>query len=100
MSERSITDDLSRTDTGSFRIMDELDHRSPVPVYIQLARLIEDMITRGDIEPDRPIPSESWLQQRYGVARTTTRRAVKLLRDNGLVYTVPGRGTYASPAKG
>jgi len=30
----------------------------------------------------------------FGVARDTARRAIAVLRDEGLVRTVPHRGTY------
>lgn len=35
----------------------------------------------------------------YGIARTTARRAIALLKAEGLVYTLPGEGTFvgASP---
>ncbi|MGN6175829.1 MAG: GntR family transcriptional regulator [Streptosporangiaceae bacterium] len=33
----------------------------------------------------------------FGVARDTARRAVQVLRDEGLVVTVPQRGTYVTP---
>ena len=36
------------------------------------------------------------LVETYEVARSTARRAVKALRDEGLVYTVPQRGTYVA----
>lgn len=32
----------------------------------------------------------------WGVARTTARRAVALLRDRGLVETVPQRGSFVA----
>jgi DNA-binding GntR family transcriptional regulator len=34
------------------------------------------------------------------VARSTARRAVAALREEGLVYTVPARGTYAARLDG
>jgi len=34
--------------------------------------------------------------QEYGIARETARKAVRLLADGGLVFTVQGRGTYVS----
>jgi GntR family transcriptional regulator len=37
------------------------------------------------------------LQQEYGVGRDTVLRAVEILRGEGLVFTVPRRGTYVSP---
>ncbi|WP_169846677.1 GntR family transcriptional regulator [Rhodococcus marinonascens] len=43
-----------------------------------------------------PLPSEAELSERYGVSRMTARQAVKSLEAEGLVYRVPGSGTYAS----
>jgi len=40
------------------------------------------------------IPTESEMVETWEVARTTARRAIALLRDEGLVDTVPQRGTY------
>jgi DNA-binding GntR family transcriptional regulator len=37
------------------------------------------------------------LQQEHDVGRDTVLRAVEILRDEGLVFTVPRRGTYISP---
>lgn len=65
-----------------------------MPVYVQLADLIAKRIEADELKPDYPIPSEAWMQQRYGVARNTARRAVELLRERGLVYTIGGRGTF------
>lgn len=73
-----------------------IDPRGPVPAYVQVADAIEARITSGELPPGRPIPSETSVQQEYGVARGTVRRAVELLRERGLVYTVPQRGTYVS----
>lgn len=78
--------------------MPDIDHDSPLTPYRQIAEWIIARIESGDLRPDRPIPSETHLVQEFGVARTTVRRAVAYLRDQGLVYTVPQRGTYvASP---
>ncbi|MDQ2874249.1 MAG: GntR family transcriptional regulator [Actinomycetota bacterium] len=41
-----------------------------------------------------PVPSETSLVQEFGVARGTVRRAIEVLRDEGLVLTVQGRGTF------
>ncbi|MEV4763777.1 GntR family transcriptional regulator [Micromonospora chokoriensis] len=73
-----------------------IDPLSPTPMYIQLADVIAKRIEAGELQPRRPIPSESTLQQEYGVARGTVRAAVRLLRERGLVMTVPQRGTYVS----
>jgi DNA-binding GntR family transcriptional regulator len=40
------------------------------------------------------------LVQRYEVAKGTVEKALGVLRDEGLVRTVPGRGVYVMPSKG
>lgn len=69
-------------------------------MYLQIADLIAAQITAGELLPGRRIPTETDIQQVYGVARATARRAVAALRDRGLVYTVPQRGTYVGPPPG
>jgi len=76
-----------------------IDPLGPTPVYQQLATILRARIDSGDLAPNRPIPSETALQQEHGVARGTARRAVALLRDEGLVVTVKGRGTFVRPIK-
>ena len=49
--------------------------------------------------PDRPVPSESQLQQEFGIARGTARKGIALLREQGLVVTVRGRGSFVNPAR-
>ncbi|MFF0099803.1 GntR family transcriptional regulator [Micromonospora sp. NPDC005257] len=77
-----------------------LDPLSPVPMYVQLADLIGKQIEAGKLPPRRPIPSESQLRGEYAVGRGTVRQAVALLRERGLVFTVPQRGTYVSGGEG
>lgn len=77
--------------------MSEIDHHADTPVYQQIAEIIAARIRAGDLQPRRPIPSEAQLVQEFGVARDTARAAVAYLREQGLVYTVPRRGTYVSP---
>ncbi|WP_019063021.1 GntR family transcriptional regulator [Streptomyces prunicolor] len=79
--------------------MSEIDHESPTPVYRQIAALIVAEIENGALEVNRKIPSESALTQRFGVARETARNAVKHLREEGWVFTVPQRGTYVADRK-
>lgn len=71
-----------------------IDPAGPVPVYVQIADHIAARIEAGELPPGRPIPSETSMRQEYGVARETVRHAVALLRERGLVYTVPMRGTF------
>ena len=69
----------------------------PVSLGEQIAEWLRAQIRRGKYEPEAdPIPSEAWLQEEFGVSRPTVRKAVEILRREGLVYTVPQRGTYVS----
>jgi DNA-binding GntR family transcriptional regulator len=74
-----------------------VDHMDPTPLYVQLANILRVMIESGQLEPRAPLPSESYLQQEHGVARGTVRSAVRILRDEGLVVTITGRGSFVRP---
>jgi GntR family transcriptional regulator len=71
-----------------------VDQRDPTPLYIQLAEILRGQIESGRLADGEPIPSETYLQQEHGVSRVTVRKAVALLRDEGLVYTIQARGTF------
>ena len=75
---------------------DTVDHGAAVPVYRQLVQILTARIERGDWQPGRAIPSEPRLVAEYGVGRDTVRRAVAVLVEEGLVFTVPHRGTYVT----
>jgi GntR family transcriptional regulator len=71
-----------------------IDHLTGEPAYLQLARILREMITSGEIAPRQPMPSIKSITQQYGVAKGTAEKALGVLRDEGLVVTVPGRGIY------
>jgi GntR family transcriptional regulator len=73
-----------------------VDHDAPRPVYLQVADILRAAIERGELVPDRAIPSEARLMQEHGIARETARKAVRVLADEGLVYVVQGRGVYVA----
>jgi GntR family transcriptional regulator len=71
-----------------------IDHGGRLPVYLQLADIIEQRINSGELRVGRTIPSEQTLMQDYGLSRGSVRKAVSVLRERGLVDTVPHRGTF------
>jgi GntR family transcriptional regulator len=75
-----------------------IDRDGPIPVYQQLAAILRARIEAGELAAGRPVPSESTLMQEHGLARETVRKAVRVLRDEGLVQIVQGRGAYVLPA--
>jgi GntR family transcriptional regulator len=80
---------------------DLIDPIAPVPPYRQIAEIIRRRIGAGEYRPDTEIQTESEIVGRFGPAPPPPRRAVAVLRDEGLVYTVPNRGSYvARPSSG
>jgi GntR family transcriptional regulator len=75
---------------------DRIDPIAPVPPYQQIAEILRRRISSGQYRPDTRIPTESEIVGEFEVARTTARRAVRVLREEGLVYTVPNRGSYVT----
>lgn len=74
--------------------MTKIDPTGPVPPYKQIAEIVRQRIACGEYAKGTRIPTESEMVETWEVARTTARRAIALLRDEGLVETVPQRGTY------
>jgi len=77
--------------------VDEVDQLDPTPLFQQLAAIIRAQIQRGDLRPRQVLPSETHLIQRYGVSRGTVRQAMALLREEGWIVTVQGRGSFVAP---
>ncbi|MFF3671086.1 GntR family transcriptional regulator [Microtetraspora malaysiensis] len=71
-----------------------IDREGPVPPYRQIANALRARIASGEIPPGRRIPSLVELEDEFGVARDTLRKAVQVLKDEGLVETVTGMGIY------
>jgi DNA-binding GntR family transcriptional regulator len=63
----------------------------------QLASQLRAMIESGAIGAREPLPSITYMVQETGLAVGTVRKAVSVLVEAGLAYTVPGRGTFVSP---
>jgi DNA-binding GntR family transcriptional regulator len=72
--------------------VDGLIREGPAWPYVQIAGELR-RLTAG-LQPDQQLPSIARLCQEYGVSPATARRAVGVLAAEGLVYTVPGRGTF------
>lgn len=68
----------------------------PPPAYQALRQRLQDEIAAGTYSDGARLPTESELVAAYGVSRQTVRRAFQDLVAEGVVYRVPGRGTYAT----
>jgi len=66
------------------------------PAYQALREQLRSEIAAGQYRDGTRLPTESELVARHGLSRQTVRRAFQDLVAEGVVYRVPGRGTYAS----
>ena len=73
-----------------------IDYGVAQPVWRQLAGILRARIRTGRYQPGHVIASEKSLEQEFGISRNTTRKAIALLRSEGLVVTVAGRGSYVA----
>lgn len=73
-----------------------IDPNTDIPVFRQVADLLRARIDSGELQPGRPIPSVRQLVQEYGVADGTVKKAINVLREEGLVVSVQGKGTFVS----
>jgi GntR family transcriptional regulator len=70
----------------------KIDPASPDHPYVQVADQLRARITSREITS--LLPSIMELTEETGLAPNTIRRAIKILVDEGLVQTIPGRGTF------
>ena len=70
------------------------DPRGPELVYVLVADDIDAQIARGELRPGDRLMGEAEMAAHYGIAKMTARRAVRELRERGLVRTVVGKGSY------
>ncbi|EHB55387.1 transcriptional regulator, GntR family with UTRA sensor domain [Mycolicibacterium rhodesiae JS60] len=68
----------------------------PEPAYQVLRQRLRDEIAAGAYPEGVRLPTESELVAEHGLSRQTVRRAFQDLVAEGVVYRVPGRGTYAN----
>ncbi|WP_187414215.1 GntR family transcriptional regulator [Nonomuraea sp. PA05] len=71
-----------------------INPRSYVPVYQQLADILRNQIRSGDLAPGTDLPGEFKLAEQYAVGREAARKALAVLRSEGLVATRRGEGSY------
>lgn len=69
------------------------------PRYLQIADLLIDRITSGELPAGSMLPTEGELQSEFDVSRVTIRKAMQLLVDKDLLFRQRGSGTYVKAPK-
>ncbi|WP_371670038.1 GntR family transcriptional regulator [Streptomyces sp. NBC_00289] len=65
------------------------------PKWEQIADVLRARIASGELPP-RALVSEVQLEAEFDVARGTVRKATAALREEGLLTTTPGMGSFVS----
>ncbi|GAA4661718.1 hypothetical protein GCM10023324_09790 [Streptomyces youssoufiensis] len=71
----------------------------PRPPYVQAADVLRAAIHDGELRPGERLPAARELQRRFGIASSTVQNALRVLKEEGLIYSVLGRGSYVRPPK-
>ena len=68
-----------------------------IPAYMRIRQYVVDLMIRH-VDIDTRIMSERELCAKFDVSRTTARKALKELIDEGVIYVKPGRGMFGNAA--
>lgn len=74
----------------------KLDFGSEVPIYLQLARSVEDDIVNGVFPEDTQIPSTTEISVLYKVNPATVGKGFNLLVEENIIYKKRGVGMFVT----
>ncbi len=73
-----------------------IDKRSGQPIYAQICSQLRRQILSGTLEKDMALPSIRGLAKDLRISVITTKRAYEELESSGLIYTLPGKGSFVA----
>ena len=73
-----------------------ISNSSGQPIYEQICTQIKQLIQSGSLAADEALPSIRLLAKDLRISVITTKRAYEELEREGYIYTVPGKGSFAS----
>ena len=72
----------------------EIDRETGIPLYLQIAAQVRDMVSDGKLKIGDRLPANRELARTLGVNRTTVTTAYAELEADGLINSHIGRGTF------
>ena len=76
--------------------MISLNYRDSRPIYEQIRDGLRKLIVTGAMAPDEKLPSVRALATQLSINPNTIQRAYNELEGEGYIYSVPGKGSFAS----
>ena len=74
-----------------------IDNKSGTPIYDQIYTQLKAQILSGALRSDEALPSIRGLAKDLRISVITTKRAYDELEHAGLIYTIPGKGSFVAP---
>ena len=74
--------------------MFSVNYRDPLPVYEQIKLNLQHMMLSGTFTRDTKLPSVRELASQLAINPNTIQRAYRELEAEGLIVTIPGKGSY------
>ena len=71
----------------------KIDHKSPLPLHLQVENLLRDLIKKPEYQDGKLLPNEVELAKRLGISRNTVRQATNKLAHENLLIRKKGIGT-------
>lgn len=75
----------------------QINLASEVPIYMQIARQIEDAIFMGAFEEEQQIPSTTEISMQLKINPATVLKGISRLVEEGMVYKKRGLGMFVRP---
>lgn len=79
--------------------MNNFKSNPPVPLYYTLVEFLKKQIEDEELKPGETIASERELIEKFNLSRTTVRKAIDILVNEGLLTKVQGKGTFVQKKK-
>ena len=76
--------------------MISLNYRDSRPIYEQIKDGLKKLIVTGAMVPDEKLPSVRALATQLSINPNTIQRAYNELENEGYIYSVPGKGSFAA----
>ena len=73
-----------------------ISNSSGVPIYAQITGQIKAKIYSGELKEGEMLPSIRLLARQLRISVITTKRAYEDLEGEGLIYTLPGKGSFVA----
>ncbi|MEV0379740.1 GntR family transcriptional regulator [Nonomuraea sp. NPDC050643] len=68
-----------------------------MPIYQVIVNAIKADIAAGKLKPGQALPTEAEMCATHQASRLTVRRALEVLREEDVIYTIRAEGSYVGP---